>query len=84
MLKIDFQDGCCCGHLGFPISTILAIFDLKVILLLQCKFQFKCPTVWEEKSKIGFQDGGYGDNFIFPIGTIKAIFHLTCQPVATA
>ena len=24
-LKIDFQDG---GHLGFPIGTILAIFDL--------------------------------------------------------
>ena len=23
--KIDFQDG---GHLGFPIGTILAIFDL--------------------------------------------------------
>ena len=25
--KIDFQDG---GHLGFPIGTILAIFDLQV------------------------------------------------------
>ena len=26
--KIDFQDGCHGGHLGFPIGMILAIFDL--------------------------------------------------------
>ena len=26
--KIDFQDGGHGGHLGFPIGTILAIFDL--------------------------------------------------------
>ena len=26
--KIDFQHGCHGGHLGFPIGTILAIFDL--------------------------------------------------------
>ena len=26
--KIDFQDGCHGGHLGFPIGTILATFDL--------------------------------------------------------
>ena len=26
--KLDFQDGCHGGHLGFPIGTILAIFDL--------------------------------------------------------
>ena len=26
--EIDFQDGCHRGHLGFPIGTILAIFDL--------------------------------------------------------
>ena len=26
--KIDFQDGCHGSHLGFPIGTILAIFDL--------------------------------------------------------
>ena len=26
--KIDFQDGCHGGQLGFPIGTILAIFDL--------------------------------------------------------
>ena len=27
-LKIDFQDGGHGGHFGFPIGTILAIFDL--------------------------------------------------------
>ena len=26
--KIDFQDGCHGGHLGFPIGMILATFDL--------------------------------------------------------
>ena len=33
--KIDFQDGRCCG---FRIGTILSIFDLEVILLLQLSF----------------------------------------------
>ena len=28
-----------CGHLGFSIDTILACFDLEVILLLKSKFQ---------------------------------------------
>ena len=28
--KIDFQDGCHGGHLGFLIGTILATFDLQV------------------------------------------------------
>ena len=32
--KIDFQDGCHGGHLGFLIGTILAIFDLQVTLML--------------------------------------------------
>ena len=30
--KKDFQDGHHGGHLGFPISRILAIFDLQVTL----------------------------------------------------
>ena len=34
--KIDFQDG---GHLGFPIGTILATFDLQVTPMLPTKFQ---------------------------------------------
>ena len=33
-----------CGHLGLPIGTILAIFNLKVIFWLQCKFQLKSPN----------------------------------------
>ena len=36
--KIDFQDGCHGGHLGFPIGMILAIFDLQVTLMLPSKF----------------------------------------------
>ena len=36
--KIDFQDGGHGGHLGFLIGTILAIFDLQVILMLPSKF----------------------------------------------
>ena len=32
--KIDFQDGCHGGHLGFLIGIILAIFDLQVTLML--------------------------------------------------
>ena len=38
--KIDFQDG---GYLGFPIGTILAIFDLQVTLMLPSKFGDKWP-----------------------------------------
>ena len=49
--KIDFQDG---GHLGFPIGTILAIFDLQVTLMLPSKFGL---SVQEKKRKIDFQDG---------------------------
>ena len=43
--KIDFQDG---GHLGFPISTILASFDLQVTLMLPSKFGVKWPFGSEE------------------------------------
>ena len=33
--KIDFQDGRHCGHLGFLIGRILAIFDLQVTPMLR-------------------------------------------------
>ena len=36
--KTDFQDGCHGVHLGFPIGTILAIFDLQVTPMLPSKF----------------------------------------------
>ena len=37
--KIDFQDGGHGGHFGFPIGTILAIFDLQVTPMLPTKFR---------------------------------------------
>ena len=41
--KIDFQDSEYGGHLGFPIGTILAIFDLQVTPMLSTKFQVSWP-----------------------------------------
>ena len=41
--KIDFQDGCHGGHLGFPNGTILAIFDLQVTPMLPNKFGVNWP-----------------------------------------
>ena len=51
MRKIDFQDG---GHLGFPIGTILAIFDLQVILMLPSKFGVNWPFGPGEEAKNRF------------------------------
>ena len=39
--KIDCQDSCCGGHLGFPTRTILAIFDLQVTQILRIKLQVR-------------------------------------------
>ena len=41
--KIGFQDGGCGGHLGFPIETILAIFDLQIAPTLPTRFQVSWP-----------------------------------------
>ena len=54
--KTDFQDdrhGC---HLGFPIGSILAIFDLQVTPMLPtcAKFQVKWPFGSEEEAKNRF------------------------------
>ena len=46
--KIYFQDG---GHLGLPIETIFAIFDLKVTLMLPTKFQVNWHFVSGEEEK---------------------------------
>ena len=43
--KIDFQDGDHSGHLGFPIGTILATFDLQVTLRRPTKFHVSWPFV---------------------------------------
>ena len=37
--KLYFQDSSHGGHLGFPIGTILAVFDLQVIPMLPTKFR---------------------------------------------
>ena len=74
--KIDFQDGGHGGHLGFPIGTILAMFDLQVTPMLPSKFGVNWPSVQEKKRKIDFQDGGLSGHLGFRIGKILAIFDL--------
>ena len=37
-IKTDFQDGGRGGHFGFPIGTILAVFDLQVTPILPTNF----------------------------------------------
>ena len=74
--KIDFQDGRHGGHLGFPIGTILATFDLQVTLMLPSKLESIGLSVQEKKRKIDFQDGSHGGHLGFRIGTILAIFYL--------
>ena len=71
--KIDFQDGGYGDHLGFPIGTILAIFDPSLESIGLC--------VQEKKRKIDFQDGGHGRHLGYPIGTILAIFNLQVTPM---
>ena len=78
--KIDFQDGCHGGHLGFPIGTILAIFDLHVTRCFLASLESIGLSVQEKKRKIDFQDGGH---LAFPIGTILAIFDLQVTPDAS-
>ena len=41
--KIVYQDGGHGGHLGFPIGTILAIFDLQVTPMLPTKYRVNLP-----------------------------------------
>ena len=52
--KIDFQDGGHGGHLGFPIGTILSIFDLQLTLILPSKFGVKWPFSSGEEAKNRF------------------------------
>ena len=74
---IDFQDTCSChGYLGFPIGTILDIFNLQITLMLPTKFQVNWPSSSGEERKINFQDGCHSGYPGFPIRTILAIFCL--------
>ena len=52
--KIHFQEGRHGNHLGFPIGTILAIFDLQVTLMLHTKFQVNWPFGPGEETKNRF------------------------------
>ena len=42
-LEIDFQDVSRGGHVGFPIRTIVDIFDLQVAPILPIKFRVYWP-----------------------------------------
>ena len=55
--KIDFQDGYHGGHLGFPIGTILPIFDLQVTPMLPTKFGVNWPFSSGEEAKNRFSRG---------------------------
>ena len=52
--KKDFQDGHHGGHLGFPISMILVIFNLQVTLMLPTKFGVNWPFSSGEEAKNRF------------------------------
>ena len=63
--KINFQDGGCGGHFGFPINKILATFISTGWLVTPSYFDLIRRVVWEKMLKIDFL-----------IGTILAIFNL--------
>ena len=52
--KIYFQDGCHGSHLGYPIGTILAIFDLQVTPMSPTKFGVNWPFGAGEEVKYRF------------------------------
>ena len=74
--KIDFQDGCHGGHLGYPTGTNLAFFDLQVTPMSPTSLESIGLSVQEKKLNIDFQDGGHGGHLGFLIRTILAIFDL--------
>ena len=75
-LKIDFQDGDHGGHLGFPIGTILATFDLQVTPMLLTMFRINWRFGLEEAKK-----RFYGGHLGFRIGKMLAIFYLHVRPM---
>ena len=79
--KRVFQDGCHGGHLGFPIGTILAIFDLYVTLMLPTMFGVNLLLGLGEEAKIDFQDGCHGGHLGFLISMILPIFDLQVTPM---
>ena len=69
--KILFQ----CGHLGFPIGKILAIFFyLQVLPIFPTRSKVKRPFNSEEAHK-RFQDGRHGGYIGFPLRIILAFLN---------
>ena len=75
---IDFQDFSHGGCLGFPIGTILAIFDHQVSRCFLPSFKSIGLFVQEKKAKIDLNDDGY---FGFSMATVLAIFYLQVTPM---
>ena len=77
LYKIDFRDSGQGGHIGFPIRTILAIFDL--LGWPGCflpNFKSTGLLFQENERKVDFQDGSHSGQLEFQIKTILAIFDL--------
>ena len=72
--KIDFQDGDHGGHLGFPIRTILATFDLQVTPMLPTKFRVNWHLGLGEEAKKRLSRWPPWRHLGFMISTILAIF----------
>ena len=71
-----------CGHLGFPINTILACLDPEATLLLQSKFQLKATKgLGRDVKKLIFQDGHCGGHLGFSFGSFS-YFVSTKRPYA--
>ena len=90
MRKIHFQDGGHGGHLGCPIGTILAIFDLQVTAMLPSKFGVNWPFYSGEEAENRFsrwrpwRPSWISDQLAFQFrqyGTILAIFYLQVTPM---
>ena len=79
--KQDFQDGGHGRHLGFPIRTILAIFDLKVTLMLSTKFRVNKHLGLGEEAKNRFSRWPPWRPSWITIDTILALFHLQVTPM---
>ena len=76
--RIIPEDGC---HLGFPIGTILAIFDLQVTLMLPSKFGVNWPFGSGEEAKNRFSRWRSWWPSWISIGLILAIFDLQVTPM---
>ena len=81
--KIDFQDGCHGGHLGFLIGTIFAIFDLHVTPMLSSKFGGNWPFGSGEEAKNRFSRWRSGRPSWISDRHDFSFFLSTCYPDAS-